>query len=190
MYKRKIVAGTAGLALMAAGGVAAVSASGSGSAESSATNLAVVKQKFSLEMKPNRYIMDRMRFNKDTYEVNSGGTLRVVNNKPQEGPHTVSIVRRRDLPTNANEAFNCRSCNAIGQAHGADPNSDAPPEFPFVEDGKGQNDPSNFNRPGDSGITGPRKGSSFEVPVTAPAGSTRFFLCAIHPWMQAKLRVE
>ena len=191
MTRRKIAAGTAGLALMAAGGVAAVSASGNGSAESSATNLAVVKQKFSLEMRPNRYIKDTMRFNRDVYRVNSGGTLRVVNNKPQEGPHTVSLVRKRDLPTTANEAFNnCRACNALGQAHGADPNSDAPPRFAFVENGEGQNDPANFDRPGDSGVTGPRKGSSFEVPVTAAAGTTRYMLCIIHPWMQAKLKVE
>ena len=190
MTNRKIVAGTAGLALMAAGGFAAVSASGSGSAESSATDLAVVKQKFSIEMRPNRYIQDNMRFNKDVYRVNSGGTLRVVNNKPQEGPHTVSLVRKRDLPTTAQEAFNCQPCNTFFEAHGADPNDEKPPRFPFVEDGKGQKDPSNFNRPGDSGVTGPEKGNSFEVPVTAPAGSTRFFVCAIHPWMQAKLRVE
>ena len=39
-------------------------------------------------------------------------------------------------------------------------------------------------------MTGPRKGNSFEVPVTAPAGSTLYFLCAVHPWMMAKLNVE
>jgi hypothetical protein len=190
MTNRKIVAGTAGLALMAAGGIAAVSASGSGSAESSATNLAVVKQKHPLKFKANRYIQDGLRFNRDTYEVNSGGTLRVVNNKASEGPHTVSIVKRRDLPTNIGEVFNCRVCNAIYKAHGVDPNDEGPPEFNFVEDGEGQNQPANFNRPGDSGVTGPRKGNSFEVPVTAAAGTTRWFLCAVHPWMQAKLKVE
>ena len=115
MTKRKIVAGTAGLALMAAGGIAAVSASGSGSAESSATNLAVVKQKHPLKFKANRYIQDGLRFNKDVYEVNSGGTLRVVNNKATEGPHTVSIVKRKDLPTNIGEVFNCKACNAAVQ---------------------------------------------------------------------------
>ncbi len=189
MTKRKIVAGTAGLALMAAGGIAAVSASGSGSAESSATNLAVVKQKHPFEFKANRYIQDGLRFNKDTYEVNSGGTLRVVNTKADEGPHTVSIVKKGDLPTNIGEVFNCKVCNAFFEAHGV-PRNEGPPKFDFVEDGEGQKDPANFNRPGDSGVTGERKGNSFEVPVTAPAGTTRYFLCAVHPWMQAKLKVE
>jgi hypothetical protein len=190
MTNRKIVAGIAGLALMATGGFAAVSASGSGSAESSATNLAVVKQKHPFSFKANRYIKDGLRFNRDVYEVNSGGTLRVVNTKATEGPHTVSLVRKRDLPDNIGEVFNCQVCNTFFEAHGADPNDEKPPRFPFVEDGKGQKDPSNFNRPGDSGVTGPEKGNSFEVPVTAAAGTTRWFLCAVHPWMQAKLKVE
>ena len=188
MTNRKIAAGAAGLALVAAGGVAAVGASGADTAVAPET--AVVKQKFSIEMKPNRYIKDNMRFDRDVYRVQSGGTLRVVLNKPQEGPHTVSLVKKRDLPTNAAETFNCRVCNRLGKAHGADPNGDEPPKFPFVENGVGQALPSDFDRPGDSGITGPRKGDSFEVDVTAPAGSTRFMLCLIHPWMQAKLKTE
>ena len=32
--------------------------------------------------------------------------------------------------------------------------------------------------------------NSFTVDVTAPPGSTRYILCVIHPWMQAKLEVE
>jgi hypothetical protein len=190
MSSRKIVVGAAGLALAASGGAAAVSASGSSdSAESAATNLAVVKQKHTFEMRRNRFIKDGLRFDKDVYAVNSGGTLRVVNNKASEGPHTVSIVKKGDRPDNIQEVFNCEVCNAMFEAHGAT-DDDKPPRFPFVEDGKGQKDPSNFNRPGDSGVTGPQKGDSFEVPVTAPAGSTRWFVCAVHPWMQAKLRVE
>jgi plastocyanin len=188
MTNKKLAAGAAGLSLIAAGGVAAVGASGA--ATDAATDQAVVKQKFSVEMEPNRYIKDNMRWDKDVYRVNSGGTLKVVLNKPQEGPHTASLVKKRDLPTNANEAFNCKVCQVIGEAHGADPNGDKPPRFPFVEDGKGQKKPSDFDKPGDSGITGPNKGDSFTVDVTAPAGSKRWILCAIHPQMQAKLVVE
>jgi hypothetical protein len=188
MTRRKIAAGTAGLALIAAGGVAAVGASGA--AHHAAKDAVVIKQKYGLKMKPNRYIQDQMRFNKDVYRVNSGGTLKLVLNKPQEGPHTASLVKKSDLPQTANEAFNCKVCNELGKAHGADPNSEEPPEFPFVENGRGQKTPSDFNKPGDSGITGPRKGDSFTVDVTAEPGSTRYILCLIHPWMQAKLVVE
>ena len=189
MTNRKLAAGAAGLALIAAGGVAAVGASGAADT-AQAPETAVVKQKYSLKMVPNRYVQDGMRYDRDVYRVQSGGTLRVVNNKPQEGPHTVTLVKRKDLPQTANEAFNnCKVCNAMSKAHGV-PQGDGPPKFQFVENGEGQNEPADFNRPGDSGVTGPRKGDSFEVDVTAPPGSTRFMLCIVHPWMQAKLKVE
>ena len=184
MTSRKLAAGAAGLSLIAAGGAAAVSASGANTAQAPET--AVVKQKAGFEFKPNRYIKDKLRFNKDVYTVQSGGTLRVVNTQPDEGPHSVSIVKKRDLPT----SFNCPVCNKLAEAHGADPNSNKPPKFEFVENGEGQRDPANFNKPGDSGITGEEKGDSFEVPVTAPAGKTLRMLCIVHPWMQAKLKVE
>jgi hypothetical protein len=32
-------------------------------------------------------------------------------------------------------------------------------------------------------------GDEVTLPVTAKAGTTLTFLCAIHPWMQAKLKV-
>jgi hypothetical protein len=185
MTRRKIAAGTAGLALIATGGAATVSASGAAET-SAAPQQAVVKQTTGFEFKRNRYIKDKLRFNKDVYRVQSGGTLKVVNTVPDEGPHTVSLVKKKDRPT----SFECPVCDALGKAHGADPNGNKPPRFPFVEDGKGQKDPSDFNKPGDSGLTGDNKGDSFTVDVTAPAGSTRFFICIVHPWMQAKLVVE
>ena len=185
MTHRRLAAGLAGAAVIAVGGFAAVGASGQ------APDTAVVKQKFSLEMKPNRYIKDNMRFDKDVYTVKSGGTLKVVLNQPQEGPHTVTLVKKGDLPTTAQEAFEgCKVCNAMLKAHGVDFNSDEPPKFQFVENGKGQKKPSNFDRPGDSGVTPPKKGSSFSVPVTAKPGSTRYMLCVIHAQMQAKLVVK
>ena len=185
MRNRTLAAGVAGVAVIAVGGMAAVGASGQ------APDTAVVKQKFSLEMKPNRYIKDNMRFDKDVYTVKSGGTLKLVLNKPQEGPHTVTLVKKGDLPRTAREAFEgCEVCNAIGKAHGADPSSDEPPKFTFVENGKGQKKPANFDRPGDSAVTGPNKGSSVSAPVTAKPGATRYMLCIIHPWMQAKLAVK
>lgn len=188
MTSRKLAAGAAGLALIAAGGAAAVGASGADTAQ--APDTAVVKQKAGTEIKPNRYVKDKLRFNKDVYTVQSGGTLRVVNTQPDEGPHTVSIVKKKDLPTTAQEAFNCDACNKLGEAHGFPKNGEGPPKFEFVENGEGQKDPADFNKPGDSGVTGPDKGDKFEVPVTAPAGKTLHMMCIIHPWMQAKLKVE
>jgi len=185
MTRRKIAAGTAGLALIAAGGTAAVSASGAAET-AAAPKQAVVKQTTGFEFKKNRYIKDKLRFNKDTYKVQSGGTLKLVMTVPDEGPHTVSVVKKKDLPT----SFNCPACDELGKAHGADPNGNKPPKFPFVEDGKGQKKAADFNKPGDSMLSGDNKGDAVTVDVTAPAGKTLHFVCIIHPWMQAKLVVE
>jgi hypothetical protein len=186
MKHTKLIAGIAGLSIAAAGTGAAVAAT-----DKPAPETATIKEKYSLKMEPNRYIQDDMRWAKDIYTVKSGGTVKVVLNKDQEGPHSFSVVRQKDLPKTADEAFNhCKPCKTLGEAHGADPNSEGPPKFQYVENGKGQNEPPKLNKPGDSGITGPKKGDTITFHVTAKAGKTLHFMCIIHPWMQAKLKVK
>jgi hypothetical protein len=141
-------------------------------------------------MKPNRYIQDGLRWNRDVYRVRSRGTLHIVNTAAGEGPHTFTVVKKKDLPKTAKEAFNCKICNKLAAAHGADPNSEAPPKFQYLENGVGQNTPPNVDRPGDSGVTGSgQKGEFIDLKVTAKPGKTLHFLCLIHPWMQAKVIV-
>lgn len=180
MTHRKYAAGIAGVALIAAGGTAAVGASG-----------ATVKQSDGFKMVPNRYIQDKLRFNHDTYSVKSGGTLTVKLTIADEGPHTVTIVKKKDLPQTAQEAFGaCKPCKALGKAHGFPKNGEGPPKYFFLENGKGSKKPPNYDRPGDSGIAGPKKGDSFKAKVTAKSGKTLHFMCLIHPWMQAKIKVK
>jgi hypothetical protein len=141
-------------------------------------------------MVPNRYIQDGLRWNKDVYKIKSGGTMTVINTAAGEGPHTFSVVKKKDLPKNAKEMEKCAICQKLGEAHGADPNSDAPPKFPFLENGVGQKTPPLVDRPGDSGVTGPgKKGESIDLKVTAKPGTKLYFICLIHPWMQAVLNV-
>jgi hypothetical protein len=138
----------------------------------------------------NRYIQDNLRWDKDVYKVPSGGTLHIVNQAADEGPHTFTIVLRKDEPRTGLQVANCRICNVLAKAHGANPNSDAPPKFQFLEDGVGQNTPPSIDKPGDSGVTGKgKKGEFINVTVTAPAGTKLYFMCLIHPWMQAQLDV-
>ncbi|MGH2651068.1 MAG: cupredoxin domain-containing protein, partial [Actinomycetota bacterium] len=44
-----------------------------------------------------------------------------------------------------------------------------------------------LDAPGDSLLLFP--GESISASVSAPAGSTLFYLCAIHPWMQGSITV-
>jgi len=138
----------------------------------------------------NRYIQDGLRWNLDVYKVASGGTLHIVNLAANEGPHTFTVVVKTDRPRTGLQVLNCKICNALAKAHGADPNSNAPPKFPFLEDGVGQATPPSVDKPGDSGVTGKgKKGESIDLTVTAPAGTKLYFMCLIHPWMQAELDV-
>ena len=138
----------------------------------------------------NRYIQDNLRWDKDVYKVPSGGTIHVVNLAADEGPHTFTIVAKKDEPRTGLQVANCRICFQLAKAHGADPNSNAPPKFPFLENGVGQQTPPNVDRPGDSAITGKgKKGESVDLTVTAPSGTKLWMMCLIHPWMQAEVDV-
>ena len=182
MNNRKLAAAVGGLCL--AVGVSGVAVAANTAAVSKSIT---IKQKQSFKMVPNRYIQDGLRWDKDVYKVKSGGTVTVVNNKADEGPHTLSVVKKKDLP----KTPDCKICNKLGEAHGADPNSDAPPKFQFLENGVGQDTPPGLDRPGDSGLTGPgQKGEKISFKVTAKKGSELYFLCILHPWMQAKVQVQ
>jgi hypothetical protein len=181
MLYRKVTVGVVALGL---------AAGGSGAALAAAPSRTTIKQRTGLEMKANRFIKDKLRWNKDAYHVRSGGTLHLVDSVVSEGPHTFTVVRKKDLPKTAAEAFKCKICAKLGKAHGADPNSQAPPKFQFLENGKGQDTPPAIDRPGDSVLIGQgKKGESVNVKVTAPKGKTLRFMCIIHPWMQAKVIV-
>jgi hypothetical protein len=180
----RLITGVAILVLAVGASSASVAAGGK------APKRATIKVKQKIVMKPNRYIQDGLRWNKDVYRVRHNGTLHVVNTAASEGPHTFTVVKKKDLPRNAAEAFDCKICNTLAAAHGADPNSDAPPTFQYLENGVGQNTPPNVDRPGDSGVTGPgQKGESIDLKVTAAKGKVLYFVCLIHPWMQARVRV-
>jgi hypothetical protein len=185
MKNRKFAAGIAGLCL--AVGVSGVAVAANSAA---APSKVTIKQKGGFEMKPNQYLKNLLRWDKNAYLVKSGGTLHVVTTIADEGPHTFTVVKKADLPQNAKEMNNCKICGQLGQAHGFDPNTNGPPKFNYLENGVGQNTPPNVNKPGDSGLTGPgKKGESIDLKVSAKKGTTLYFLCLLHPWMQAKVVV-
>ncbi len=87
------------------------------------------------------------------------------------------------------EINNCKVCGTIAQEHGAEPQSTGPPKFLYVENGKGTNTAPSIDRPGDSAFIPPKMGARVTLKVTAKPGTTLYFMCAVHPWMQAKLIV-
>ena len=186
MDSRKLAVAAAGAAL-----VAAATVGGAMAAHGKASAVTTIKAVTSVpKVKVNRYIQDELRWDKDLYTVKSGGTLHIVNNAADEGPHTFTVLNKKDEPKTGLQMFDCKICEKLGKAHGADPNSDAPPKYPFLENGVGQKTPPKVDKPGDSGVTGKgKKGESIDLTVTAPAGTKLYFICLIHPWMQAEVDV-
>src|ERR671935_2192266 len=118
MRKRRLIAGAVTLSFaLSATGVAVAAKTSAAPAKTT------IKVSQKLKMKPNRWIQDGLRWNKDVYHVRSGGTLHVVNTAASEGPHTFTVVKRKDLPRTAKQVFNCAICERLGMAHGADPSN-------------------------------------------------------------------
>lgn len=178
---RKLTAAVIGIGLFTT--AAAATAAGGAAAPSKAT---IKATSTGVKFKANRYIQDGLRWDKDVYKVKSGGTLHVVNGAADEGPHTFTVFKKSDVP----KSFRCPTCDKLGKAHGADPESDAPPKFNFLENGVGQDTAPNVDRPGDSGVTGMgKKGEFINLKVTAKKGTDLYFVCLIHPWMQGEVKV-
>jgi hypothetical protein len=184
MKHRKLIAVLACCGLIAAG-IGATVASGA-TAPKRADVIAVTKFK----VKVNRYVQAFTRFKRDTYFVRSGGTLRLINNAPDEGPHTLTVVKKKDLPKTVKEIFECSICKTLGEAHGADPETEGPPKFLFLENGTGSETAPNVDQPGDSAFVDAKKGAKVDLTVTAKKGKELYFMCIIHPWMQSKVLVR
>lgn len=184
MRHRKLVAAVGVAGAVAAGGSAVALAAGS------APKHATINAVTSTKVVVNRYIQDGTRWQKDVYDVKSGGTITIVNLAASDGPHTFSVVKKSQLPRSVSQIENCAICRTLAVEHGANPNSNAPPTFTYVENGVGTNTRPNVDRPGDSAFIGGTQKASVTLKVTAKPGTTLYFMCAIHPWMQAKLIVQ
>lgn len=183
MLQRKLLVGVVALGVIGGGGAVAMAAA-------KAPKHTSIDAVTSTKVKINRYVQDGTRWQKDVYNVKSGGTITITNLSASQGPHTFSVVKKSDLPKTAGEINNCKICQTIAQEHGADPNSQAPPKFNFVDNGTGTNTAPNVDQPGDSAFIPPVQKAKVTLTVTAKPGTTLYFLCAVHPWMQAKLIVQ
>ena len=105
MTHRKMIAGLAGMALAVGGTGVALAASGAAAPRS-----VTVAQSDGFKVVPNQYVKDMLRFNKDVYTVKSGSTLHIVNMAADEGPHTFTVVARKDEPRTLTQLFSCKIC--------------------------------------------------------------------------------
>jgi plastocyanin len=158
------------------GGVAAVPAIAATSAPSKATLHTVGKPSFKI----NQYAQDGSHFDKSAVTIKSGGTLTVADKTGI--PHTFTLVTKKQLPKSASQILgDCKICDTIGAGHQLDANGN--PTVLTVDPGN-----DGFNQSGDSQVIIPKK--SVKLKITAKKGTTLYYMCLIHPWMQGKLTVK
>jgi hypothetical protein len=142
----------------------------------------------------NRYMQEDMRFAPGTITVKSGCMLTFqYGSADQTDPHTLSIVTQADLPKTIEQMENCKICTQIAAKHVKDPNQPPGPTNPVLHWIVNAGAPG-LDAPGDSiaileGPGAPAGHKSVSVQVTAPAGTTLYYLCAVHPWMQGMVKV-
>ena len=143
---------------------------------------ATVRTRGGVEFSPNEYVRDTVRFVPGPITVRPNARVTWIDADRSEEPHTVTIVRRREQPDTLRELFQCRVCQLAG-AHLADPN-DPNSDVARVRVNVGA---PGLNTRGDSLFLAP--GGRISARVTRRAGSTLYYLCAIHPWMQGSIHV-
>jgi plastocyanin len=122
---------------------------------------------------PNAMVQSTLKFTPGKIMVTSGETLTLSHTDQTEEPHTLTIVDAADVPTTIDEVFFCGAPGTVcDEAFNAFPGD--------LSDG--------LNERLDSLFVGPGESASAEV--TAPPGTTLFFICAIHAWMQGEINVR
>lgn len=124
----------------------------------------------------------------------SGESLEVLNqtNAKQVGPHTFSLVGKGYVPKTPNARKLCFTphhiCKAIADWHGV--KGEGPPTKNPAEAGlEGWDTMGTLTKKGDSWFTGEKPKASIVQKVSAAAGTTIHFICAVHPWMHGSIEV-
>jgi hypothetical protein len=127
--------------------------------------------------------------------VHEGEMLRIVNTtKPSMvGPHTFSLVTKGSRPKTAKQRKECFTpghiCMAIAKWHKFNPKTEKVSKQLVEAGAEGWDTMGSLKKPGDSWFSGEKPGGSIEQIVTAKAGTTLYFMCAVHPWMQGQIKV-
>jgi plastocyanin len=124
--------------------------------------------------------MATFRFAPEVISVPSGSTVTFKHLDSGRDPHSITIVTdRRHLPHDF-EGANCKACQSADRGHF--PNG-KPPVAVLNKGVPG------LDEEGDSLLMRPKRGASVSATISAPPGTTLYYVCIIHPWMQATIKV-
>jgi plastocyanin len=174
MYRRTLVLLVAAIVITTTAATVGTAAGGSDRRSHEPNRVRIVGTE---TFEANALIQSTVRFSPEVFFPHTGERVRWIDQDESEDPHTVTLVERGDLPSSVLEAFNCGPCNDALDAHFAG-------DQPKLKVNVGE---PGLDQPGDSLLLLP--GESIAAPVSAAAGTTLYYLCAIHPWMQGRLVV-
>jgi plastocyanin len=191
------------LGVILAGSFAVFSA-GAGAARAACGTPVVVKVVDSSAVKINKYFQMGMHFSPGKVTVQSGCKLTFEYDPSMPAamlamadPHTLTIAAASSLPKTVDQVENCQA--ACGPALGhlknpKDPEEAGSPANPIISWVLHAGKPTKqmtIGAVGDSiAIVPTRAHRAITVAVTAAAGTTLHFLCAVHPWMQGEIVVK
>lgn len=176
-------------AVVAVGLAVAAVAAGATPADAAAAAHVKTFDKFEYVEGPGGGLLLNFGYTPATISVPHGSTVRWSNPSTLGEPHTVTVASASQVPRTIEEIFACFAtpealCNRVLEQHA-----------PFSEDQKNLVNVgrTGLNRSGDSRLLlAPEPDApptTLWARVTAPAGSTLHYICAFHPWMQAKIHV-
>jgi hypothetical protein len=133
-------------------------------------------------------------FFKGPKKVEAGTKLDVINKTdPQKiGPHTFTLVEKENLPKTKKQVKDCEKfksefCLGIVEDHKVDLKTGKIGK-PSIDVGEKGWDKS-YGKRGDSWVA-EAEGDSQTRKVSAKAGTTLYYFCVVHPFMQGKLKVK
>jgi plastocyanin len=136
----------------------------------------------------NQYLQVGDRFSPGTTKVKSGETLTFEYGSKDDEPHTLTIVPAAKLPKTLAQVFHCRVCEQYATPHLKNPKAEPSEKNPIIHWTLDKGQPG-LDTVGDSLAIQPGAHKSIKAVVSAPAGTTLAFVCAVHPWMQGKIEV-
>jgi plastocyanin len=143
----------------------------------------------------NKSATEELGFTPGTVTVTSGSMLTFAMGNQNTDPHTLTIVPQAKLPRTADDIDQCATllfslCRQYGAPHLKNPKAPLGPSNPIAHFVLNKGQPG-LDSVGDSIAIVPTPATyTITVPVSAPAGTTLYFICTLHPWMQGKIIVK
>lgn len=133
---------------------------------------------------PGAYVRADLRFSSTNATIKSGDTINWAHADKTEAPHTITVATADELVQQFSDFVEgtCPACDARTEAVLAGHFGSGPIPIVDLDDGDGQ-----FDDPGDSVLF--FHGQTVSKQINAPAGTTLYYYCAIHPWMQGTITV-